>query len=879
MRSHKSNIATGLIKEESEIRSRLIRRSRSLSISLGILSILFPILTAIGWIFKIPLLTHGHPSLPAMQPNTALGLALGAFSIILSREENHSPKRSIVASSFAAIVLLLGLVTLAEYFFGADLGIDHIFIHTASTTSSSFPGRPSPQTSFNFLLLGVSALSFHVTFIPKYFRQVGTIFIGTNALIAATGYIFSTTQFYGFPIYESATGMAIHTSIGFILLAGSLLSARPNEGMMTLLTSDTHSGGMARKIIFASVLVPPLVGLLTRVGLMLNWYDVSVQISLFAVVIVSLIIRTTWSAARQSEQDELRTRAALDLATHANKRLRKASEELQVFAELIENSTDFIGIADPNGNPLYVNRGGRRMVGMSDDYAVENTQIPQYYTPDQRSFATDVIFKSMVEQVHWEGETCFRNWQTEKSIPVSDSHFMIREPGSERILGMGTITRDISEQKRIENEQRFLAEVSSILFSSFNYENALKKMAQLVVGDLADFCIVDIIEDNGEIRRVATTSRDPASAWISDLLFGIALDRNPPTLVGQELETRKAQLIEHISPEIISSLSQSDEHLKALNAANLKSLISVPLITHKKLVGVIVLATSVSSRVYRPSDLLLAEELAQRTALAIENARLYSEAQAAIKTREEVLAIVSHDLKNPLTVVGLLANQLKRLKQFDLNQPSDYAIRIQRAVDKMQTLIEDLLDFAKIQNGTFLIEKLRERPIDVISPVFELVSTQLKAKGQNLEVDISPSLPDIACDARRINQVLSNLLGNAIKFTPNGGTIRVTAREATNGITISISDTGPGISPEQLPKIFDRYWQAQGTKHLGTGLGLSIAKGIVEAHGAKIWVESQVGKGSSFFFTLPLATAETNAKHISHISAKESPNKMSVTEL
>jgi hypothetical protein len=248
MSSHKSNIASGLMKEESEIKSRLIHRSRSLSISLGILSLLFPILTAVGWIFKIPLLTHGHPSLPAMQPNTALGLALGALSIILSREKYHSPKRSIVAGFFAAIILLLGLVTLAEYFFGSDLGIDHIFIHTASTASSPFPGRPSPQTSFNFILLGVSALSFHTIFVPKYFRQAAAILIGANALIAATGYIFSTAQFYGFPIYISATGMAIHTSIGFILLAGALLLARPNEGMMTLTTSDTQSGAWQERL-------------------------------------------------------------------------------------------------------------------------------------------------------------------------------------------------------------------------------------------------------------------------------------------------------------------------------------------------------------------------------------------------------------------------------------------------------------------------------------------------------------------------------------------------------------------------------------------------------------------------------------------------------
>jgi PAS domain S-box-containing protein len=863
--SIKSNMDIDLTKAESEIRSRLIRFSRSLSTYLAVFSILLPIMTAIGWIFKIPLLTYGHPSLPAMQPITALGLAMGALSIILSREENHSPKRSIVASSFAAIVFLLGLMTLAEYFFGVDLGIEHIFRHAAATLAAPFPGRPSPQTSFNFFLLGVSVLSFHLQFIPKYLRQVGAILIGANGLIAATGYIFSTSQLYGFPIYVSATGMAIHTSIGFILLSVALLSARPNEGMMTLLTSDTHSGDMARRIILAVVLVPPFVGALTRIGVIMNWYDISVQVSLFAVVLVGLILRTTWKAARQAEFEELRTRAVLDLATSTNERLKEANEKRQIFAELIENSRDFIGIADPIGKPIYINRAGRRMIGMSDDYPIENIQIPQYYTPDQRSFATDVIFKTMVEHGHWEGETYFRNWQTEESIPVSDTHFMIHEPGSERILGMGTITRNISEQKRIENEQKLLSEAGTILASNLNYDDTLKKMSPLVVRDLADFCAVEIAEDDGKIRRLVTTGRDSTGDWVSDLPPIISLDRKLTPL-----------LIEHLTPEIILSLSQSEELLHKLHAANLKSLMAVPLLVHGKLIGRIIFASSSTSKTYDQYDLRMAGELAQRAALAIENSRLYNEVQAAVKSREEMLAIVSHDLKNPLTVMALMAQQLKRIKQFDLKQPSDFANRIQRAVDHMQMLIGDLLDFAKIQDGTFLIEKLRERPIDVISHAIELVRTQLEAKGQNLTVDISPTLPDVACEDRRINQVLLNLLGNAIKFTPNGGTIRVAAKEVKDGIMIAVSDTGPGIPPDQLPKIFDRYWQAQGTKHLGTGLGLSIAKGIVEAHGSKIWAESQVGKGSSFFFTLPLATTETKA---SHILPKESQNRMSIAEL
>ena len=208
-----------------------------------------------------------------------------------------------------------------------------------------------------------------------------------------TGYIFSTSQFYGFPSIESDIGMAVHTAASFILLALALLCSRPNDGMMSLVTSDTRSGGMARRILLTGILAPPLVGALTRIGVFANWYDVSVQVSLFAVVIVALVLRTTWRAARQSEQEELRARAALDESQTANERLQKALDERRIFAALIENSSDFIGIADPAGKPIYLNPAGRRMVGLSPDFPVEQVQIQDCYPPELRSFVTDVILK------------------------------------------------------------------------------------------------------------------------------------------------------------------------------------------------------------------------------------------------------------------------------------------------------------------------------------------------------------------------------------------------------------------------------------------------------------------------------------------------------
>jgi signal transduction histidine kinase len=410
-----------------------------------------------------------------------------------------------------------------------------------------------------------------------------------------------------------------------------------------------------------------------------------------------------------------------------------------------------------------------------------------------------------------------------------------------------------SERKRIENEQTFLAEVGSVLSSTLDYEDTLRNIMRLAVRDLADFCRVDVVEEDGRIRKLEIMSRDPSRAWVCDLLRQTSLNRNRPYFITSVVENRRSLLLEHVSMEMISSFPASEEDLRTLRAADFKSLIAVPLLVRGKLLGVMALMSTSVSRLYGPADVRLAEELAQRAAFSIENARLFGEAQRAVKSREDVLAIVSHDLKNPVATIGLVAHLLRQLELLDAAKLGKFADTIQRSVDKMQVLISDLLDFDKIQSGTFAVRTSTTSVIRLATPVVESFKLLADDKRLALETDLPAALPDVVVDAHRIGQVISNLLGNAIKFTPQGGRIRVSARRHDDQVVISVADTGPGIAGEHLSKIFDWFWQAQGTGHMGSGLGLSIAKGIVEAHGGRIWAESELGKGSQFSFTLPLA--------------------------
>jgi signal transduction histidine kinase len=394
-----------------------------------------------------------------------------------------------------------------------------------------------------------------------------------------------------------------------------------------------------------------------------------------------------------------------------------------------------------------------------------------------------------------------------------------------------------------------------VLTSTLDYEETLENVARLAVRDLADFCIVDVLDGERERKRLKVMSRDPSKADVCDLFMQIKVAPDHPSLVAPVLRTKQTAIYPHLSPEDFGSFSE--DAARAFRAADLRSVIAAPLLAHGSLVGVITLISSSRSPVYGPPQIRVAEELAQRAALSIQNARLFAEAQRAIKTREEVLAIVSHDLKNPLSTIQLLVDLFGGFETIDLPQVREFAGKVQRSADQMGTLINDLLDFARIQSGSFSVVVTPDKLYDVLMPVIDGIRTQADARQQKLEVDLPSTLPDVSIDANRIAQVVSNLLRNAIKFTPEKGVIRISARQQDHQVVVSVTDTGPGIPQENLTRIFDRFWQAPDARHKGSGLGLSIARGIVEAHHGTIWAESQPGKGSSFFFKLPVAVTDS----------------------
>jgi signal transduction histidine kinase len=292
-------------------------------------------------------------------------------------------------------------------------------------------------------------------------------------------------------------------------------------------------------------------------------------------------------------------------------------------------------------------------------------------------------------------------------------------------------------------------------------------------------------------------------------------------------------------------------YIKAVRAMNPQSALFLPLIAREQLIGALTLFRT--SRGFDGDDLGFAEDLARLAALALDNARLHDTVRASLRSRDEMLGVVSHDLRNPVAAVKMLSRTLLGAQENDGTQAHESIALIFQAAEQMDALIRDLLDVNRLDAGNLQISAVPVEPSVLLTDSLQTLRPLVEEKGIDLDLQIETALPKVGADRERIQQTLSNLVGNAIKFSPTGSKIVVVAHSDPEGVVFSVLDSGRGIAAEHLPRVFDRYWQSSRTDRQGAGLGLAIAKGIVEAHGGRIWIESRPGEGTTASFTLPLA--------------------------
>jgi signal transduction histidine kinase len=413
-----------------------------------------------------------------------------------------------------------------------------------------------------------------------------------------------------------------------------------------------------------------------------------------------------------------------------------------------------------------------------------------------------------------------------------------------------------AEAEATERRASFLAQASVLLAaSSLDVEATLRNVARLAVPFLADFCAVDMADERGQPRRVVAVHADPEK----ERLVREVRDRHGFNPAAQEgvprvLATGRAAFVPHVTEEHLRAAATSGAQLDLLLQLKLASWIIVPLTARGRVLGAITLVMAESGRRYTPGDLGMAEDLGRRAAVAIENAQLYREAQAANEAKDQFLATLSHELRTPLNAVYGWARMLR-----DPRLPAEMLPRgleaIERNARAQMQLIEDLLDVSRITTGKL---RLEVRPVDVgavIEAALDSVRPAAEARGVRLTTLIDPRATPIMGDPDRLQQVAWNLLVNAVKFTPRGGRVEVTLRRVNSHVEMVVADTGAGIDPALLPHLFERFRQGD-RAHGGLGIGLALVRSLVELHGGTVTAASEgAGRGATFTVKLPLALA------------------------
>jgi signal transduction histidine kinase/PAS domain-containing protein/ActR/RegA family two-component response regulator len=414
---------------------------------------------------------------------------------------------------------------------------------------------------------------------------------------------------------------------------------------------------------------------------------------------------------------------------------------------------------------------------------------------------------------------------------------------------MAGICVDITQRKRTEQDLRFIAQASAELSELVDTEETLRRIAHLAVPHFADWCAVDLLDEQGGLKRVAVAHADPEKVALGYELYE-CFPPDPAEQAGvwQIIRSGKADLVPEITDELLTRSVTDAEYLAALRQLGLRSYLGVPLTLRGNTLGAIMFVSAESRRIYTQDDLTLAEDIAGRAATAIENARLYRSLKEADRRKDDFLAMLAHELRNPLSPIGAAADLLQL--PLSKHQLQDTGNVIARQVKHMSGLVDDLLDVSRVTQGRVTLDR---RPVDIcqaVSAAVEQVRPLIEKRLHQLTLAIGSGPLFVSGDEKRLVQVIANLLNNAARYTPEGGNIKLSLESQGDFIDIRLTDNGIGMEPELVASAFDLFVQGTRTADRsqgGLGLGLALVKSLVELHEGSVQAFSKgIGQGSSF---------------------------------
>ena len=522
-----------------------------------------------------------------------------------------------------------------------------------------------------------------------------------------------------------------------------------------------------------------------------------------------------------------------------------------ILAEIVEIASDAIICMDAFQRITFFNKGAESIFGWTTEEIVGQrieTLIPERYRSNHARQVAEFGRSKVKARRMGERREIAGIRKSGEEFPAEAAISQVRQ-GDDVVYTVAL--RDVTVRKRFEQRQQFLAQAGEKLASSFGSSETLNQVARLAVPGIADGCILENRVGSGFLAGAAAHS-DPHIEQMLDEIGSVGA-RIPPKdhPLTEILRKPSPVLLQSDAAARLLEASANPAYLAAVRAMNPQSALFLPLVAREQLIGALTLFRT--KRGFDGDDLGFAEDLARLAALALDNARLHDTVRASLRARDEMVGVVSHDLRNPVAAVKMLSKTLLRAPENVGAEDLQKIELICQAADQMDALIRDLLDVNRLDAGKLAISAVPVDPSVLLTDSLQTLRPLVEEKGISLDLQVGSALPKVMADRERIQQTLSNLVGNAIKFSAAGSRILVVPRKEAEEVVIAVVDKGKGIPADQLPRVFDRYWQSSRTDRQGAGLGLAIAKGIVEAHGGRIWIESTPGEGTTASFSLPFA--------------------------
>ena len=666
--------------------------------------------------------------------------------------------------------------------------------------------------------------------------------------------------------------------VGVILAAGVRLLLDPileDKFVFTLMIFAVMFGswyggfGPAVAAALMGALVAARFLLAPRGSFAIEGFDNQMGLALYLVVSFGIALlggsmREAQHRAEGNARDLLLKQQQIEVAMQ--ERLR-AEEQLRVTLQSIG---DGVISTDPEGRVAFLNSVAAEITGWRQQEAQGKPILDVFHIVNEQTHqpVENPALRALNEGfiVGLANHTVLISKDGEQR-PIDDSAAPIRDAAG-TIFGAVLVFRDVTakrlaERKLRESEQRtrLLADVSAALVGPLHYQSILREVAGIVVPRLGDLCLCDVLTDDGTLERVAWKHVDPAKEQLLSkaqrFVPSTDFESHPAYKV---LRSGQPEVDSEVSNEWLKTISGSSEYLDFLSELNIHSMLTVPISIRERRLGAIVFAYSDSSRHYTPDDLELAVELARRLAMTMDNSLLLNQLRDADRKKNEFLAVLAHELRNPLAPITNALELMRTAKDGEEEEVGSLRAMMDRQVQQIIHLIDDLLDVSRITSGKIVLRKERLDLSEVVKGALETSRPFIDRARHELTVTMPPQVLQVEGDRTRIAQVLSNLLTNAAKYTPDGGHIWLNVNREDRQAVIRVRDTGIGIPAEMLPLIFDMFMQVDRKSQQsqgGLGIGLALVRCLVEMHGGTVEANSDgLGKGSEFVVRLPFVSDE-----------------------